>query len=49
MFAKAQYVTVCFQEKYEENLSQREAEKLNEMVSKLSDEDKAMIREKGHS
>ena len=49
MFAKAQYVTVCFQEKYEENLLQREAEKLNEMVSKLSDDDKAMIREKGHS
>ena len=34
-------------EKYEEKISLRESEKLNDMVSKLSDDDKAMITEKG--
>lgn len=33
---------------YEENLSQLETEKLNEMVSKLTDVDKTLIREKGY-
>lgn len=35
------------QEKYEENLVQQETEKLRDMVSRLSDEDKERIREKG--